>query len=168
MSNGERSIMINSFSGEYRFLSNFYPSPVEYEGVTYASVEHAYQAAKTLDPSERACFAENITAGLAKRLGRSVSIRPDWEEIKIDVMYDLVGKKFQNQDLKTRLLETGSRELVEGNYWGDTFWGVCRGVGKNHLGKILMMVRSGHMMDKVYVLTLAWIFLTYYNSSVPK
>jgi len=131
-----------SFSGKFRFLSNFHPSPVTFEGLDYPSVEHAYQAAKTTDQSARDEIRLSATAGAAKKLGRRVVMRPDWESIKLGVMEELVRQKFADPDLKEALLATGCDELIEGNYWGDTFWGVCKGVGHNHLGQILMKVRS--------------------------
>jgi ribA/ribD-fused uncharacterized protein len=70
-------------------------------------------------------------------------MRPDWEQVKILIMTSLVRDKFtRHQDLKEQLLATGDAELIEGNWWGDTFWGVCKGKGENHLGKVLMKVRE--------------------------
>ena len=132
---------IESFNGKYRFLSNFQPVQVTLDGVTYDSVEHAYQAAKTLDKDERAKF-KGVTPGESKRLGRSLVLREDWDSVKINIMRDLLTQKFKDEDLKTRLLETGDAELIEGNTWSDTFWGVCRGVGTNWLGRLLMEIRS--------------------------
>ena len=134
---------IDSFSGEYRYLSNFWLAAVTYEGKRYPSVEHAYQAAKTLDVGERARIAGLATASEAKRAGRGLRVRVDWEQVKLGVMEQCVRDKFLNHaDLGAKLLATGEAELVEGNDWGDRFWGVCEGRGENHLGKILMKVRS--------------------------
>ena len=134
---------INSFQGEYRWLSNFWPAQIKWEGHIYPTVEHAYQAAKTVDASEQEAIRKCSTPGKAKRCGRNLTIRPDWEECKLLVMRSLVLLKFRdNPDLKVKLLSTGEAELVEGNPWGDTFWGVCNGVGENHLGRILMEVRE--------------------------
>ena len=131
------------FSGEYRFLSNFYPAKVELDGLEYVSTEHAYQAAKTLDAAERRHIRENTKAGEAKKLGQKVKKRSDWEQVKISVMEDLVRQKFtKHKDLKDKLLATGNAYLEEKNHWHDIFWGVCKGNGKNHLGKILMKVRE--------------------------
>ena len=70
-------------------------------------------------------------------------MRSDWEDVKFDVMYDIVKAKFtQNEDLKRKLLDTEGYYLEEGNNWGDKIWGVVNGVGENHLGKILMRVRN--------------------------
>jgi hypothetical protein len=134
--------MINSFSGKHRFLSNFWPCLVELDGQVYPSTEHAYVAAKVTDPELRTLVRECSTAGHVKRLGRKLPLRSDWEEVKLAVMEDLVRQKFTDPELRRLLLETGEQELVEGNHWGDTFWGVCDGVGLNHLGRILMLVRA--------------------------
>jgi hypothetical protein len=111
------------------------------DGALYPSVENAYQAAKTSE-GNRGNFIQ-CSAGQAKRYGRSVQLRQDWEDIKLRVMTDLVRQKFMSgTPLAEKLLATGNCQLVEGNYWNDTYWGVCRGVGKNHLGKILMVQRK--------------------------
>lgn len=134
--------MISQFSEQYAFLSNFWPCKINYEGTVYDSAEHAYQAAKSLLPWERQCIAAASTPGKAKRMGRKVTLRPDWDDVKIQVMSDIVSIKFQDQELAEMLLATGDEELVEGNHWNDTFWGICRGQGTNWLGKILMQVRA--------------------------
>ena len=135
--------MIKSFQGRHRFLSNFFLAPVLYDGIEYPSSEHAYQAAKSVRTSAKEYIAKLATAGAAKSYGKKVGLRPDWEDIKLDVMFQIVSAKFsQNPELRESLVATGEKELVEGNTWGDTFWGVCDGVGENHLGKILMRVRK--------------------------
>jgi N-glycosidase YbiA len=135
--------MIDEFKGEFRFLSNFWPAIVEFEGIIFPTVEHAYQAAKTLDMQARRVIAEMPLAGDAKRAGRTLDIRPDWEEVKIDVMRQLLEKKFFGHfRLMQDLMATKPHELVEGNWWGDTFWGICKGQGENHLGKLLMGIRD--------------------------
>lgn len=135
--------MINQFQGIYRFLSNFYPARVTYNGVQFPSVEHAYVAAKTLDLKLQRDIAAVSSPGEVKRMGRRLMLRPDWEKVKLSVMEDLVRQKFTNdENLWAGLTGTGNQELIEGNHWGDTFWGVCRGKGQNHLGKILMKVRA--------------------------
>lgn len=131
------------FRNEYHFLSNFYRCPVTYEGLTYQNTEAAFQAAK--------CIGENIglrnefvnlSGGEAKRKGRHVPLRADWENVKLNVMLAIVTAKFkQNPDLAKKLLATDNLELVEDNTWNDTYWGRCQGVGKNMLGTILMQVR---------------------------
>ena len=135
---------IRSFKGEYRWLSNFHEVEVELDGVTYPTTEHAYQAAKTLNLDERQKILQCKTPGQAKRAGMKVTLRPDWEEIKIGVMLDLTRQKFQVMYLEGYLLETEDAQLVEGNSWGDVFWGVdeATGEGQNNLGKILMLVRE--------------------------
>lgn len=136
------SNMIDSFKGKYYFLSNFYVAPVMYEGLLYQNNEAAFQSAKVKDLELRKQFCE-LNPSIAKKKGRNVPLRNDWEDIKDEVMYQCVKDKFtRNLDLKQRLLDTGYKELVEGNTWNDTYWGVCRGKGKNVLGKILMKVRD--------------------------
>ncbi len=135
--------MISAFAGQYRFLSNFYQSVVRMDGVDYPTVEHAFQAAKNPSAAYRERVASAREPGHAKRLGRMVMLRADWEHVKLDVMLALLRIKFyRGGDLADRLLATGDHELVEGNTWGDAYWGVCNGVGENHLGKLLMQVRG--------------------------
>lgn len=134
---------ISEFRGEFLFLSNFYPSPLTYEGEEYATAEHAYQAAKCEDDIQHERIKLCETPALAKKMGRRVKLVHDWEEIKLRVMRDILWAKFAyNVELATKLLETKQRKLIEGNWWGDTFWGVCKGRGENHLGKLLMLVRD--------------------------
>lgn len=136
---------IDTFDGKHAWLSNFYPAPVVLDRVfPCPSVEHAYQAAKTLRIGQRLKIIEAPSAAIAKRLGKTVIMRPDWDSVwKLPTMEDLVRQKFTfDQRLSNLLLETGSVDLIEGNWWGDTYWGVCKGVGKNNLGKILMRVRK--------------------------
>lgn len=139
---------IDSFSGQYRFLSNFFPARVFLDGVSYQSVEHAYQAAKTISPHVRELFLSG-TAGQAKRKGRAVPLRDDWESIKFDVMLKLLLQKFgldEHPELAELLAATWPRQLIEGNDWDDRVWGVCNGIGENHLGKLLMEVRD-HVVE---------------------
>lgn len=133
---------IERFRGDYEFLSNFAPCDVVYEGKTYRTVEHAFQAAKTLNEEERKIFRHVHRPSDAKRWGREVTLRSDWESIKTQVMYELVKQKFNNPMYKEKLLNTGSSLIVEGNDHKDTFWGVCNGTGSNMLGKIIMRVRK--------------------------
>lgn len=136
---------IDKFSGEYEFLSNMYPCNVTYNGITYKCSEAAYQAQKQ---PEIAKVFTNVDGYTAKRLGKTVTLRLDWEEVKFRIMAQIVLLKFtQNKDLAEKLLNTGDAQLIEGNWWGDIYWGVCtnkkyNGVGENYLGKILMYVRS--------------------------
>jgi ribA/ribD-fused uncharacterized protein len=137
---------ISSFHGEFAFLSNFYTSPITVDCITFPTVEHAFQAAKTNDPETKRQIAAKDTPGKAKRAGGKRGIvrdfDPSWETRKVDVMRSLVQQKFQDPQLREMLLQTGDRPLIEGNVWNDTFWGVCRGKGANNLGKILEQIRS--------------------------
>ena len=135
---------ISEFQGEYRFLSNFYPATVVFESLTYPTAEHAYQSAKTTDMTQRRRIAALATPADAKREGRALSPqRPDWEQVKFDVMERVVRDKFtRNDDLREKLLATGDAYLEEGNTWGDRIWGVYQGQGENRLGKILMKIRD--------------------------
>jgi len=136
-------VKIDGFQGEHRFLSNFWPAPVVYDGQKYPSVEFAYQAAKTLDRHERLFILACDKPGQAKKIGKSLTLRPGWDDMKLAVMEKLVRQKFtRHENLKAMLVATGDAELVETNAWGDVFWGVCDGKGENHLGKILMKVRE--------------------------
>ena len=136
--------MIDRFDGDYAFLSNFYPSSIfdSNDGLTYPTVEHFFQAKKSVILKERELISKADTPGRAKRMGRKVQLRSDWEDIKLLVMEDALRRKFSKPRFRAALLATGDEELVEGNYWGDTFWGVCNGTGKNHLGKLLMKIRE--------------------------
>jgi ribA/ribD-fused uncharacterized protein len=134
--------MIDKFEGTYRFLSNFWPSQVCLGVDIYPTIEHAYQAAKFTDPEIREKIRLAKDAKEAKRLGKRKGMRSDWDEIKLGIMDGLLRQKFEDPELAKMLLSTGSEELVEGNWWGDTFWGVCKGKGENHLGKLLMKIRE--------------------------
>ena len=132
--------IIAEFRGKYFFLSNFYSAPVTYLGKTFKNNEAAFQSAKCPERSDEFL---NLNPSDAKKLGRHVPLRNDWEAIKEVVMYDICRAKFtQNQDLAQLLIETGSATLIEGNTWGDRVWGVCDGAGENRLGKILMQIRA--------------------------
>ncbi len=140
--------MIVEFDGEYAFLSNFYDSPIFYESITYPTNEHFFQAMKTLDIETRKAIAAAPTPGAAKRMGRHVSLRPDWERVKVDVMRTGLMLKFTDAELAEKLLATGDEELVEGNWWHDNTWGNChctecsRKGGRNLLGMLLMELRK--------------------------
>jgi ribA/ribD-fused uncharacterized protein len=133
--------MISQFKDEYRFLSNFWPCAVEFEGMVFPSVEHAHVAAKTTSIEIRCNICE-LTAGQATCYGKTMQIRDDWLAIRLTVMDTLVRSKFENDILAKKLLATGDQLLQEGNTWGDTFWGVYNRFGENHLGKTLMRVRN--------------------------
>lgn len=143
-------MIIDCFDGEFAFLSNFYEQPhfiTDEMGISYITVEHYFQAAKTLDKVERKRISILDTPGKAKRAGRGVSLRPDWEEVKTDVMRRALMKKFSDPLMKAKLLETGDAELIEGNHWHDNVWGSCQcskcqNTGENRLGKLLMEIRK--------------------------
>lgn len=141
--------MIDHFDGDYRFLSNFYPAPVFYEYDGYPTVEHAYQAAKTDDQNARGLIRISPTAGTAKRLGQKIKLKPDWHLHKRRVMEELLTQKFKAPALRAMLMATEGHDLIEGNYWGDTYWGIYNGKGHNHLGKILMSIRNGISMGLI-------------------
>lgn len=140
--------MINEFQGENRFLSNFWISPIEFinshgEPMSAMSVEHAYQACKALNPEDCKMILDASTPGKAKRLAQNITLIPVWEEIKIDVMSKLLELKFERGSLlASSLIQTHPEFLVEGNKWGDIFWGVCEGRGYNWLGFLLMGIRQ--------------------------
>lgn len=127
--------VIDDFRGPHRFLSNFWP-----DGPW--TLEHLFQAAKTDDRAARAAILSAATPGLAKRLGRAAPLRPTWDREKDTVMFSLLMAKFEpGTSLANQLLGTGNALLIEGNTWGDTYWGVCNGEGANNLGKMLMELR---------------------------
>lgn len=158
------SAAITSFSGPYRFLSNFAETPFSYAGVRWPTAEHCYQAGKS--PAQGGWIAEAPTPGEAKRRGRAIIARPDWDQVKRRVMLQVVLAKFCDPDLAQLLAATGGADLVEGNHWGDEFWGAVHPdtllkrpqpipqlpvwglgteqpyIGRNWLGRILMMVRD--------------------------
>lgn len=133
---------ITSFTGKHRFLSNFYTCSVYYGGILYNSSEAAYQAQKSTDPEVRKHFAK-MTARDAKRHGKRIKLRDNWEAVKRDIMFAVLKKKFLgNTYLLNMLLSTGDAYLEEGNNWGDRYWGVCKGKGENILGTLLMKLRE--------------------------
>lgn len=149
---------INSFRGRYVFLSNFYPCEIEHKGITYPSVEHYYVALKVTGmqfidgvyytaPDFRELVAKIKDPADAKKVGKVVKVRSDWEEKKLGFMEWGIREKFKNQKLAQELLETGELQLIEGNNWHDNFWGSCYcpkcgDGGLNYLGKILMRIRT--------------------------
>lgn len=142
----ERKI-IDSFSGKYHFLSNFHPIRIEWEGIEYPSAEHAYQAGKTLEQEFRVKISTLATPRLAKKAGKIVPLRPDWEPVKYKVMYQVCSIKFKDPELRQKLLDTSPHDLIEGNTWHDNIWGVCTcrkcpGKGQNLLGRVLMEIRN--------------------------
>ena len=137
--------MIKEFTGDYRWLSNFYPVSIKAGRLYYPSMEHYYVAMKCKSYLDRDNIANgDYTAGQVKRLGRKVEIREDWEEVKLWVMEFGLRRKFKQEPFKSKLIATGNQEIQEGNNWNDTFWGVClkAGNGQNNLGKLLMKIRK--------------------------
>ena len=100
---------------EYKFLSNFYECPITYQGLTYGSGESAFQAQKCMTKEDKSAFTE-YGPSKSKEIGRKVPIRPDWEQVKIGIMEEIVRQKFvQNPELAASLLETGDKVLIEGH-----------------------------------------------------
>lgn len=139
---------ILSFSGGHKWLSNFAPCRIFFEGEWYESVEHAYQASKSFDLAYRE-RVRKASVVEAKRMGKTSVLkaagllRHDWcDEVMLSIMEALLRQKFSQVFFFKKLKETVGRELIEGNWWGDTFWGFCRGKGFNHLGKIIMKIRD--------------------------
>lgn len=140
--------VISEFKGEYAFLSNFYKRPVVYEGITYGSTEAAYQAQKCSTDGQKLEFTK-LTPSQSKQRAKIIAVRDGFYEDNMQIMYDLNMYKFTTYaDLKEKLLATGDKLLIEGNTWGDRFWGQVRGVGENYLGIILMLVRQ-HIRDGI-------------------
>lgn len=137
--------MIDKFKGLYSFLSNFYMVDITLKGIVYPSVEHAYMAHKSDDPRWQVrCQDKTVLPGTIKKESYSVKLRDDWDTIKLDVMKECLHAKFKREPLRSMLLDTGLRELIEGNTWGDKYWGMDLDtrVGQNHLGRLLMEVRA--------------------------
>lgn len=142
---------IFEFTGDYRFLSNFYIVDFVWNGTLWPHSEAAYQAAKATTLADYKSFIK-MKPGEAKRHGKVINIRSDWEEVKYDIMYEIVYAKFnQNPDITAKLLATGESQLEEGNNHGDRIWGVCpprSSQGMNLLGKILMDIREELLSNK--------------------
>ncbi len=140
---GLQNAAILAFRGRWTKLGNYSSCVVFYEGHAYQSVEHAYQAQKSLDPGIQKMIRDQPTPATAKRVARQVLLRPDWDDVKLALMRDLLREKFSQEPERSILLSTGSRLLVEGNWWHDCFWGQCPvGTGENWLGRLLMDVRT--------------------------
>lgn len=168
---------INDFHGKYFFLSNFYESPLWYNGKLWPTVEHAFQAAK-VDAETAEKIHKAKTPGEAKKLGRQGKMRPDWDDIRVKVMEECLMRKFlSDEELMQKLLDTGDEELIEGNTWHDQFWGDCNcpkcegKPGENMLGKSLMNLRrwyregrfayAAKMYDENGVGEIRWYFKNY-------
>ena len=135
--------IITRFRGPFKFLSNLYSTPITYKGHTYCCLEAAYQAQKSLDPAIQERFTNIRLPYKSRGMGQSIkTIRPDWFDIRISIMEELLYIKFSHPQLKEWLQCTGQSKIVECNTWGDTFWGIYNGVGENHLGTLLMKVRD--------------------------
>lgn len=133
---------IEKFRGYYGFLSNMYECDIVIDGMHFTSAEAAFQSYKPADNKVRKLFVD-ISPKKAKTLGKSIDLRDDWDQIRDKVMFYVVREKFrQNPVLRNRLLKTGNEMLIEGNDWGDKYWGVCDGVGENKLGRILVHIRD--------------------------
>ena len=133
---------ISSFSGEYLGLSNLTPYLVRVADVEFPTLEHAFQAMKSMRKEQWIEISKIPNPGDARRRGDGLLYpRPDWEEKKRFVMYKLLQEKFQCTPYKNLLLETWPRQLIEGNHWKDKYWGVYKGEGENWLGRLLMRVR---------------------------
>lgn len=144
--------MIDSFTNKYFFLSNFYKCSIEYDGMFYPTSEHAYQASKCLNINDKIKIQEVRTPGQAKRLGRKIKVREDWDDVKFRIMKEILQSKFSWSPLRNMLVETNNKLLVEGNTWHDNIWGDCRcgrdeclASGMNKLGKILMEIRENFL-----------------------
>lgn len=142
---------IKGFFADYRFLSNFYESPLTVDGIRYETLEHYYQAMKAFDLDDHNWVKTAPTPGLAKHRGRRINVREDWDSVRVVKMRLGLRAKFeQNPELKQKLLDTGSDHLEETNQWGDAYWGVSSGKGKNVLGELLMELRDSFRMDEFY------------------
>lgn len=133
---------IFGFFKEHRFLSNFHECPIRYQGLNFKSSEAAYQAMKSLDREDWVKFTQ-FTPYEAMEAGRKkIQVRAGWNHEKMYYMRDILEQKFvQNKEIRDKLMETKNMYLEETNWWGDKYWGVCDGIGENHLGKLLMSTR---------------------------
>lgn len=135
--------VIDSFTGDFGFLSNFSPHPIELSERIWPTAEHLFQALKTFSFAEQEAIRLQPTPGKAKRMGRKVTLAPRWDQKRIEAMTFVVREKFdQHPAIAELLISTGDAELIEGNNWGDRFWGQVNGEGENHLGRILMQIRK--------------------------
>lgn len=137
--------MIKEFQNEYRWLSNFAPVLIILDKIEYSSVEHAYMSAKSDDIEwKKFCSNPNNKPGDVKRESRNITLKENWNEIKLDIMYQCLKQKFNQEPYKNLLLETKDKYIQEGNMWNDKFWGVCLKTSKgiNHLGKLIMQIRK--------------------------
>lgn len=147
--------VINNFDKEYRWLSNFYPCFVFFEGELYPTVEHAYQASKTNNQEIRKQILNLSTPGKAKRFTKNICIINNHDKIKLRIMKDLLTQKFLTSDyLFEKLKETKNYKIIEENNWHDNYWGNClcekckNIVGKNNLGKLIMKIRDNKIKEQ--------------------
>lgn len=134
---------------KYGCFSNFTPCTIVFDGITYKSTEAAWQAQKTLDKKERESFS-NLSPSEAKKKGRHVNLRKDWEDVKYELMVEICLQKFRgNSEYEKTLIYTGDEEIIEDTTgWHDNVWGNCdcpkciNKPGRNLLGKALMEVRE--------------------------
>lgn len=142
---------INKFRGKYYFLSNFYPAIIEVNGEMYITSEQLYQASKALYSVDREKIRTADSPGRAKKLGNTVKRIENFDNIRIPIMEAILKLKFdQHPDLKLKLIKTLDRDLIEGNTWRDRFWGVCNGIGENHLGRLLMILRTEYQKEMLH------------------
>ena len=142
------------FQDEYSFLSNFYPCTIIAWGIEFPTSEHAFVAAKTQDTDIREGIALIPTPGGAKRFGRQILLRPDWDTIKVRIMREILRRKFgyEHPDLRKRLMMLED-DIIEHNMWHDNFWGSCVCLncllieGENYLGRLLMEIRDENDED---------------------
>ena len=128
------------FKDEYGFLSNFYPCKVTTPLGTFQCSEAAYMAEKCASPLLVEKFF-NLKGAQAKKLGSQVPLRDGWNDMRIEKMEMVLRAKFSDPELFSRL-KAVTGIIQEDNMWNDTFWGVCKGVGQNNLGKLLMKLRD--------------------------
>jgi len=147
MTQSNNEIKSFTLGAGHGFLSNYHPSTIYIDKRPYPTVEHAYQASKTMDENARELIRKAPGPKEAKKLGRCLQLREDWEEIKITLMKDFLKQKFESPFLADQLIKTGSAKLINENTWNDKFWGVCRGSGQNWLGKLLMEIREHLRLD---------------------
>jgi ribA/ribD-fused uncharacterized protein len=152
---------ITRFDGEYAFLSNFFEhtilpgvGPTDPFVGPWPTAEHLFQAFKCKYRDDIEPIRDATTPKIAKRLGRRVELRPDWEDIKVNVMRSVLFHKFHGRGsdiLSDWLKATYPKELIEGNNWGDRFWGQVRGQGTNMLGELLMERRAVLLNHRKYM-----------------
>lgn len=132
---------ILGFQGDYRWLSNFAPCDILYDGVIYPSVENAYVAAKTTNPSARRQL-ETCSPNDAKSIGRTLPLRKHWDQLRVPLMRQFLIQKYNQEPYRQLLINTEGRYIEETNWWNDQFWGVCGGKGENILGVLIMDIRD--------------------------